>query len=216
MRLAIFDVDGTLVSGKSTEKRFIAWLWRRGHLGPRQALAAAWFVLRWFPLFGRHVFRKNKAYLEGLSEDLVTREATRFADELHDSIWIEPAVAELRRHKEQGDVVVLMSGTLQPIVETLSRRLGGDDAIGTICRIRDGRYTATPPVQHPFYDDKAALLASICERHQVPECDACAYADSVFDIPLMGKVGQAIAVCPDQGLATWAKLNKHRIIEFDR
>ena len=43
MRVAIFDVDGTLVAGKSTEKRFIGWMLRRGHIGLRQLLSAAWF-----------------------------------------------------------------------------------------------------------------------------------------------------------------------------
>src|SRR5690606_33200666 len=100
MRLAIFDVDGTLVGGKSTEKRFIGWMLRRRHIGPRQCLAAVWFTIRWFPLYGRHVFRKNKAWLAGLPEQLVADEAFLFCKQMGDDEWIDPAVAELRRHKE--------------------------------------------------------------------------------------------------------------------
>ncbi|MEX2122663.1 MAG: HAD-IB family phosphatase [Woeseia sp.] len=213
MRLAIFDVDGTLVSGKSTEKRFIAWLLRRGHIGPRQVLSAAWFVVRWFPQYGRHVFRKNKAYLSGLSATLVAEEAGQFAEALSETDWIQPALAELRRHKEDGHVVVLMSGSLQPIVEMLAGRFGANGSFGTECSVEQGQFTAAPPVQHPFYDEKAAMLSSICETHRIAAGDVCAYADSRFDIPLLSKVGYPTAVCPDRRLAEWARSNNHRILK---
>lgn len=216
MRLAIFDVDGTLVAGKSTEKRFIGWMLRHGHIGPRQILSAAWFVLRWFPRYGRHVFRKNKAWLGGLSEDTVVREVGRFSKELDDTVWILPALDELRRHQENGDIVVLLSGSLQPIVDFLRGHLGADDGMGTLCHVVQGRYTADPSGRHPFYHDKADLLTSICEKYQVSASEICAYADSRFDIPLLAGVGRPTAVCPDRRLAEWAKANNCRIIEAEQ
>ena len=213
MRLAIFDVDGTLVSGRSTEKRFIAWLLRRGHLGPLQLLSAAWFVVRWFPQFGRHVFRKNKAYLNGLPVILVADEARHFVASVPDSEWIAPACAELERHKDCGDRVLLLSGTLQPIVDSLCDRFGVDGALGTECRVEEGRFTASPPAQHPFYDEKADMLASICETYRIAASEVCAYADSRFDLPFLSKVGHPIAVCPDRKLGEWARSNNYRILE---
>lgn len=214
MRLAIFDVDGTLVAGKSTEKRFIAWMLRRGHIGPRQLLAAAWFVLRWFPRYGRHVFRKNKAWLSGLDEAAVTREAALFVTEqLDDTDWIAPAVAELSRHLERGDTVVLLSGSPQPIVDLLCGEFGAAEGLGTQCDVVHGRYTAAPATRHPFFDDKVALLSSICEKYDVAAQDVSAYADSRFDIPLLASVGHPAAVCPDKRLAEWAAANNSRIIQ---
>lgn len=210
--LAIFDVDGTLVSGRSTEKRFIAWLLRRGHIGPFQVLSAAWFIVRWFPRFGRHVFRKNKAYLNGLPLTLVTDEANRFVESLPETVWYAQALAELRQHRENGDTVLLLSGTLQPITESLSRRFGANGSMGTECCLKQGRFTAGPPLQHPFYNDKADLLPSICETYRITAGDIFAYADSGFDIPLLQKVGHPVAVCPDRTLARWAKANDHRVL----
>lgn len=215
MRLAIFDVDGTLVAGKSTEKRFVGWMIKRGHIGPRQLLAAAWFGVRWFPLYGRHVWRKNKAWLSGLAEDLVVREARIFSEQIKEEDWIEPALGQLRRHQEEGDIVVLLSGSLQPIVDLLCLRFGADEGIGTDCRIVGGRYTAAPSIRHPFYDDKVELLASICEKYNVTPSNVSAYADSGFDIPLLSRVGCPVAVCPDRQLAGWAKANNSRIITVE-
>lgn len=214
MRLAVFDVDGTLISGKSTEKRFIAWLLRHGCLGVRQLGAMAWHVPRRFPLYGRHVFRKNKAYLAGLSEPVVAEQAARFVASLPESEWIAPSLAELRRHRQQGDTVVLLSGTLQPIIDALAARVGADAAIGTICRVAAGRYTGEPPLRHPFYHAKAELLDDILGAHGAGLAQVVAYADSRFDIPLLERVGEAVAVGPDGGLAAWARGRQCRVIDY--
>jgi phosphoserine phosphatase len=214
MQLAIFDVDGTLVSGHSTEKRFIAWLFRRGYIGPRQILAASWFVVRRFPTFGRHVFGKNKAYLSGLSETTIADEAVRFVEAVSDTAWIQPVVAELHRKKQQNYIVVLLSGSLQPIVSALGAHLGADDTVGTICKAIDGRYTASPPQRHPFFEEKASLQQEIIDRYQAAASEVCSYADSRYDIPMLKRVGKPVAVCPDKALDAWAKANNHPVIEF--
>lgn len=212
MPLAVFDVDGTLVSGRSTEKRFMTWLFRRGHLGPVQMLSMLWFILRWFPRFGRHVFKKNKAYLNRLPVSLVAQEAREFVASVPDDLWIGPALAELEMHKQRGDAVVLLSGTLQPIVECLSARLGANGCLGTECVVERGCFTASPPSRHPFHDEKADLLTSVCETYRVAAGEVYAYADSAFDIPLLSKVGYPVAICPDGKLQAWAASHNHRAL----
>lgn len=216
MRLAIFDVDGTLIAGKSTEKRFIAWLLHHGCLGPGQFASMVWHVPRRFPVYGRHVFRKNKAYLAGLSRRVVTEQAARFVDSLPGTEWIGESLEELRCHRERGDTVVLLSGTLQPIIDALAVRVGADAALGTICDYESGRHTGRPPSRHPFYHAKAGLLDEICGNYGAKAGDVVAYADSRFDIPLLERVGEPVAVGPDRGLASWARDRGCRIIEYQR
>jgi HAD superfamily hydrolase (TIGR01490 family) len=213
MRLAIFDVDGTLITGKSTEKRFIAWLLQQGCLGPRQFASMVWNVPRRFPVHGRHVFRKNKAYLAGLSQQVVAEQAARFVASLPGTEWIPRSLEELRGHRERGATVVLLSGTLQPIIDALAVRVGADAAFGTICDCEDGRYTGRPPVRHPFFHAKGELLGEICSRHGAKPAEVVAYADSRFDIPLLERVGEPVAVSPDRALASWARGRGCRIID---
>ena len=188
----------------------MAWLLRRGHLGPYQVLSMAWFVLRWFPRFGRHVFKKNKAYLNGLPVSLVAEEAREFVASMPDDDWIGPALTELRMHTQKGDAVVLLSGTLQPIVECLSARFGAEGSIGTECLVERGHFTASPPSRHPFHDEKADLLTHVCETYGIAAPEVYAYADSGFDIPLLSRVGYPVAVCPDGKLKAWAASHGHR------
>ena len=60
MAVALFDLDGTLTEGASCERRFVLHLAARGLLGGRQMAAAAGFALRHWPVYGRHVLKKNR------------------------------------------------------------------------------------------------------------------------------------------------------------
>ena len=77
MRLAIFDVDGTLVRG-SSERLFWRYLAARGRQGPRQIAAYLLFLVRYLPTGGIHTLKKNKAYLCGLERADVAALAAEF------------------------------------------------------------------------------------------------------------------------------------------
>lgn len=200
MALAVFDIDGTLVTGASTEKRFFVELLRHGRIGPRQVLAALWFLLRYTPRYGRHVFKKNKAYLAWLPEAEVRALADAWVHEHLAAAWFEPCCARLRRHQEADDTVVLLSGTPQFIAEAIARALGVAQVIGSDCIVERGRFRARPPRRHPFRAEKLALAAALLPAHEV----TVAYADSSYDLPLLTAAGTAVAVRPDEELAAHA------------
>lgn len=215
MQLAVFDIDGTLVAGPSTEKRFFLWLLRRGVLGPRRLLAFLFFNLRWLPRYGRHVAKKNKAYLTGLDAARFEREARAFvASELEPALYA-PAVARLQRHRAAGDAVVLLSGTLQPIAEELARRFGAEEAIGSLCAEKNGRLAARPPSRHPFAADKCVLLDEIRRSRGVELAAVAAYGDSRWDLPLLESVGTPVAVRPDRELRTVAEARGWEVLADD-
>src|SRR6185503_10956454 len=77
MKLAIFDIDGTLVRG-SSERLFWRYLLMHGRQGPRQILAYLLFLVRYLPTCGIVTVKKNKAYLCGLRADDVAGLARDF------------------------------------------------------------------------------------------------------------------------------------------
>lgn len=201
MRLAIFDIDGTLLSGMSTEKAFAIWLWRRKLLGARSILAFLFFLLRWFFHFRADVTKKNKAYLVGLSPEVLDKEAHLFVvSEIVPRL--RPDVVErLRAHQEAGDTVILLSGTLDCIAEELGESLHVDRSIGSSCVLRDGRFTVKPPARHPFANSKREILAELCAELSVAPSDVTAYGDSIHDRALLAAVGNPVAVYPDRKLS---------------
>lgn len=199
-RLVLVDLDGTLLDPPSSERRFIRHLTRRGLLGPRQWLAAGAFFLRWTSCFGRAVGRKNKAYLAGLAPARVAPVAEAFVSgELLPRLYPE-LLERLRRHAAEGDVLVLLTGAPEFVAAPIARRLGAR-CCATLCCVRDGRYTAHPPLRHPFGADKLALAQALAQELGIELAGCVAYADSGDDLPLLRAVGRAVAVNPDRRLA---------------
>jgi HAD superfamily hydrolase (TIGR01490 family) len=205
MGLAVFDIDGTLVTGRSTERRLFRALLAGGWLGPRQWLAFAGFAVRHGPAWGRHVFKKNKAYLAGLAVNDVAAFAQQWAPAALGSSWFGPAMARLRAHRSRGDRVVLLSGTPEFLARVIAVEVGADAAIGSRCAELDGYFTAAPPLVHPFAAAKVELTQALCRELGVAMADVTAYGDSAHDLPLLRAVGHPVAVRPATGLAHAAR-----------
>ncbi len=201
MKLVLFDIDGTLVPGASSEARFARYLWQQGELGVRQLLAFAWFCVRQLPRFGAHVLQKNKAYLSGHGTTHIDALARRFvADELVPDLYA-PALERLRAHQAAGDHVALLSGTPQFIADALADALGVDYSLAALCDTRANRYTARPPQRHPYGPTKIDAAHALAAEANLPLSQAIAFGDSINDAYLFRVVGEAVAVQPDRRLS---------------
>lgn len=205
MLCALVDVDGTLLGGASTEFRFVLHLVARRRIGWKQAAQAVAFSLRWSSRYGRHVFKKNKAYLAGLAVADVAAEAETFVRQTV-APKLRPEILDMiAGHVARGDCVALLTGTPDFIAEPLARLLGAHEVCATRCARQDGVYTAEPPLLHPFGDAKVTLGREICRQMRCSLSDAVAYADSIHDLPLLLQVGRAVAAWPDPALRVIAQ-----------
>ena len=210
--MAVFDLDGTLVGGPSSERRFALWLLRRGVLGPRQCLAWLGFLGRHALRHGRHAPKKNKAYLAGLTVSRVAGLAERFVAEELVPRLDRAVLAELEGHRRRGERTVLLSGTLQPIADALAARLGIDRAVGSLVPTRAGRYRPRPPERHPFGREKRALAEALCREAGVTLDAVSAYGDAFDDRHLLERVGTPVAVEPARALARLAAERGWRVL----
>ena len=199
MNLAIFDIDGTLVRG-SSERRFWRYLWRHRRQGPRQLLAYALFLLRYVPVGGIHTIKKNKAYLTGLETLAIERLAADFVAEDFPRTAYASVVTRLKQHLARGDLVLLLSGTLQPIADALGRALDVEHVCATLCNESRGILQSAPPDRHPFHLAKVPLAREFAAQHGVDLSRAVAYSDSYHDIELLECVGSPVVVRPDRKL----------------
>lgn len=198
--LALFDIDGTLVPHPSSEVRFARYLRRRGLLGGRQQLAYVWFLLRYFPRYGRAVLQKNKAYLTGLECRRVEAEAAAFAHAELIHTLCHPTRARLLAHQRRGDDVVLLSGTPDFIARPLGQILDVSHIVATRVSAHDGRFISAPPAFHPYGGQKLVCARELCQSFGVSLADTVAYADSGSDLPLLEAVGIPVAVRPRRQL----------------
>lgn len=206
MKAALFDVDGTLLAGPhSSEALFIRHLLRRGVIGPRQMVAAAWFMLARGARYGRHGFRKNKAYLAGLTLGTVAGLAQEFVEGRLAALIDRDVLRRMDEHRRDGDRVLLLTGTPAFLAAPLAETVGADGWLAARYALRGDRFLAAPPVCHPLGAEKVAHAADLCARHGADLAEAAAYADSIHDLPLLLQVARPVAVRPDRRLAAEAR-----------
>ncbi len=115
-------------------------------------------------------------------------------------------VALLREHKARGERVILLSGTFQPLLDIIAARLGADVALGTRIERQNGRYTGRSLLPVCYGQGKALRLRAYLaeEGRDVDLSASSAYADGMFDLPVLDMVGRPVAVHPDEELAALA------------
>lgn len=194
MKLVLFDVDGTLIGGLSTELSFIVYLCRRGRLGPRQLWAWLAFMVRWLPRYGRAIGKKNKAYLVGLDTTEVAELARVFVSRVLPGKMCQETLDRLRAHRQAGDHVVLLTGAPDFLAAPLADMWGANDHRAARYASHRGRFVAAPPLVHPYGSEKLRIAQELCALHGTDLQQVVAYADHPTDVRLLEAVGQPVAV----------------------
>jgi HAD superfamily hydrolase (TIGR01490 family) len=104
----------------------------------------------------------------------------------------------LDRHLTSGDSCVLLSSSLQELVERVGRLLGMHRSIGTRATVANGRYTGG--LDHSPCYGPGKLEALRLALGDVDLQEAFAYADSAGDLALLRACGHPVAVNPDRTL----------------
>ena len=133
--------------------------------------------------------------------------------------YVQPLVradvlAHLRDHRAAGHRVIIVSGTLAPLLAEIARQLGVEETVGTPLVQRSGRYTGA--CKRPVCQGQGKVLRlEACSGDSDPISwgHSYAYADSHTDLPLLHHVGNPVAVYPDERLGAFARRWGWEIIE---
>jgi HAD superfamily hydrolase (TIGR01490 family) len=196
--VAFFDLDGTLVMGQ-TQLLLVKFMRRPGAIGWLfVAGTGLWFLGYKLGLvkLTRQIRERGATAFKGLTEALVEQRMIRFAEEILVPRLHPAALDELRKHKMQGDRVIILSAALEPVVKALCRRLGADECVGAECEVSQGRYTGRIRGAIPHANEKTRIAAGFMARWNATVADCWAYADHESDLNLMSWVGHPVAVNP--------------------
>lgn len=200
-RCAIFDLDRT-VTVRGTWLRFLlhANRHRPGFL-PELALLGL-HALAWkLGLASRDAVKETG--LRSLSWASRTRLAaigTEFASRER-AIGVRPgALAQIARHRQAGDCLVLITAAPEITAEPFARVLGFDHVICTpVVWSADDRPTGSIALPNCYGAAKAARLGALAERLGGIELVA-AYSDHVSDLGLLLAAARGVAVNPSPAL----------------
>lgn len=208
-RLAIFDLDHTLLAGDSDQ------LWcdflidegvlDRAHFGARNAEL-------------EHGYRDGSVSVQAFCDFYVGTLAGRTAAQwqplrerfLHERVLprVCPGTAALlQQHRDAGDLLLMSTATNRFITELTARSLGVDHLLATDCELdAQGRFTGRTQGVLNMRDGKVTRLhAWLAERGQaLADTDSWFYSDSMNDLPLLQAVAHAVVVDGDDRLRAHA------------
>jgi HAD superfamily hydrolase (TIGR01490 family) len=217
---AYFDVDGTLVG---TNLLHPTWHYLSNQASPWQSAVRLGRALATGPAMvaaevaDRRLFNELLyAQYRGMTEDrlaALTREV--WTDIVKPRIY--PGARELiRRTRQAGHDVVLVTGSLDLTMLPLAEDLGAQRVIANrleiVDRVATGRLLQ-PVVAGPT---KARLCAEDARAHGHDLADSFAYSDSYSDVPMLSIVGHPYCVHPDRKLARLAKAYRWPVIDLSR
>ena len=217
-RLALFDLDHTLLSGDS-DVLWCDFLIARGLLdresfGARNADMEARYKAG---TVGAEEFAGfYVGTLEGHSPESL---ATLRAEFLREAIVPRipaGAMALVRGHCEAGDLCVMTTATNRFITELTAAHFGIDHLIATETQIENGRFTGRPEGTLNMRAGKVARLhAWLAGRGaNLAGFASTAYSDSINDLPLLEAVDEPVAVDPDARLLGIAEARGWRLLHL--
>lgn len=216
LRLAIFDLDNTLLAGDSDH------LWG-------EFLAARGIV------DGDHYRRENDRFLEAYEagtldiheflrfslRPLAEREPAElarlraaFIEERIAPIVAPGTPALLGRHRDAGDHLMIITATNRFVTEPIARLLGVDTLVATEPEVRGGRYTGSVVGTPCFREGKVHCLEEWLAANGAGLEGSTFYSDSRNDLPLLERVERPVAVDPDPILAETARARAWPVISL--
>ena len=219
IRVAAFDLDGTIIDGESPLKLTTS-LTRSRQLPLHKAIAMGVWGIKYRLRLPQVESTPRELLFSALTEPTVEEVDAEIMDVFERRIRkrVRPgAVAEIERCKAEGMKLILASASFKPITTTIVEELGFDGMVCTVMEERGGHYTGRVlgvPVQGR---EKARLLFQLCEdlyghgNWQI----ARAYSDHYSDIPMLELAEEVTIVDPDNKLEREAKKRGWPIENWD-
>ncbi len=218
MRLALFDLDNTLLAGDS-DFEWAQFLIEQGVLDREvyearnrefyeQYKAGTLDILEFLDFQLKPLARHDRAVLDAWHRDFMARKIL--------PIIREPARELVRRHR--GDLCAIVTATNSFVTRPIADEFGIEHLVATEPEERDGQFTGGVRGAPCFREGKVRRVeAWLAERGL--ELDAFAeswfYSDSLNDLPLLSRVTRPVAVDPDDTLLAHAGRHGWQVLRLN-
>ena len=206
MALALFDLDNTLLSDDS-DFLWGCFLVEKGLVDKATYDAANQRFYAEYEQGTLDIFEFLAFSLKPLTQFSMQELAelhNAFMEKHIRSVMTEKGIAQIKSHRDKGDVTVIITATNRFITGPIAEAFEVDDLIATDPEIIDGQYTGRVAGTPCFQGGKITRLNQWLENTSHDLEGSTFYSDSHNDIPLLEIVTTAIAVDPDDDLRAMA------------
>ena len=208
MSLALFDMDGTLIDGDTNDIYFSQYL-AKGLIDKSVIDKLNYFE----DLFYKGILDINEFVRFAVTPLLNFNKEKR--DLILDSIvknFIYPkvragALKQIKFHQDRGDTVVIVTSTMDYLVQVVARYLNVEYYLGAPMEQVNGKLTGKQAGIVPYQKDKITCVKEFAMQHNLSLEGMFGYGDSVNDIPMLSICEHKFAVNPNY------KLLEHEFIK---
>jgi HAD superfamily hydrolase (TIGR01490 family) len=197
-RAALFDLDRTLVR-RETASLFVRYQRDVGQATWVDSARTAFWILQ---------YSLGLLDAPGVAEKALRRfagaEASVFAANFEDWFrrYVLSHVSEagreaVKRHREAGDIVAIVTGAIRYAAKPLADELGIEHLVATDLAVEQGRLTGKPVYPLCYGEGKITHTLELAERLGFSLSEATFYTDSATDLPMLARVKSPVAVNPD-------------------
>jgi HAD superfamily hydrolase (TIGR01490 family) len=204
---ALFDMDRTLVK-KDTAGLYTRYRRDRGEVSLRDALRVSWWMVQYTlgVIDAPRVARQALEYFRGMEERALAESCEGlFRD------YVMPHVqsagrAAVERHRAQGDLVAIVTGSTKYVAEPLAHELAIDDVVCTELELdAQGRFTGNLIEPLCYGTGKLERARRLAARRGFDLAECSFYSDSITDLPLLEAVRFPRIINPDARLRRVAR-----------
>ena len=209
MELVLFDLDNTLLAGDS-DFEWAQYLISRGVLDREvyearnqafydQYKAGTLDIFEFLDFQLKPLARHSRAQLDAWHQE--------FMDTRVRPMMTPKAQALVKQHLDSGAVVAIVTATNSFVTGPIARAFGIPHLVATIPAQEDGAFTGKPRGTPAFKAGKIERVEAWLESLGLcweSFAKSSFYSDSHNDLPLMNKVGNPVAVDPDDTLRAHA------------
>ena len=210
MNLALFDLDNTILAGDS-DYNWSRFLIQEGYLdGAIHAeknekfyadyKAGTLDIYAFVEFQFKPLARNPRTVLNQLLK--------KYVEEVIKPMITEKARALVKRHQDEGDLIIVITATNSFITKPIAELFGIENLIGTDPEEKEGEFTGKVSGVPSFKEGKVTRLEAWLKGKNLSLASfekSYFYSDSHNDLPLMQKVTHPVAVDSDDVLSEYAQ-----------
>ncbi len=216
---AFFDIDGTLVQ-TNVVHYYAYFQWQT-----LSWLSRVWWLASFLPkipyyalldALNRSLF--NRVFFSNY-RNIAVKEARQWSRERLQPYLIQALFPEAQRqiqqHQSRGELIVLVTGSLDFIMEPLREVLQADELFAVTLEEEGGYFTGKLQGIPISGAEKARLIRDYAKGKGILLEQSYAYGDSIADLPMLQAVGYPRVVNPDRKLRKIAIAAQWPIYNWD-
>ena len=216
MALAFFDMDGTLVNGDTNDisighfvdlklapKSIIETLneyERRFYLGTLDINEFVRFACT--PLLGLDKDKLDEVLTTTIRDHIITKVRSGALD-------------EIKFHQAKGNTIVIVTSTMDYLVQKVAYFLGIEHYIAAPMERVDGVLTGKQCGIVPYQKDKVTRIKEFVKEHNLSLEGSYGYGDTINDIPMLSLCTYKYAVNPNEKLLEHEFIKECKIVDWN-